>query len=250
MRARAVQALGLLWAWGSLGRVLKVAGLPYAPPGFSGLAPLTSPAVAALFSAIFIVSLVAFVGDRRRDAAAMVMAVLLAAGAGLQTWQWPPGEGVNGAVNLPGAVLVAMAVARWRAAEGDREAAGIEAGAGVVAAGYVLAGLAKLGGSGFAWTSRENLGMQIVSQGYAGMGALEPLRLYVADSGGLCRLLGVGTLAIELGAVLFMLPRLRPFVAAAIVALHLGIALLMDLHHYDWMFTTVGVAMGSRSWRR
>jgi hypothetical protein len=248
--AKALQTGGLLLAWASLSRVLQVDGLPHAPAPLGGLTFLTQPGPATLCSLAFAVAAYGYVCNRAADLAMAVMAGLLALGAALQRWQWPGEEGVNGAVMLPGAALVASLLARRLSPAARRDAAGVEAAAGIVAASYVLAGLSKLSTSGWGWTGQPNLGVHILAQGYAGLGALGPLREAVAQSALACRLLGVGTLTIELGAIVFLWPSLRRGWAATAVAMHLGISLLMGLHHYDWLLTVLGVAAEARSWRR
>lgn len=250
MRAsRALQAVGLLFAWASLARVQRVEGVPHAPAALQWLGPLTHPVAAAAVTVVFALLLGWFV-VRGGQATMVALAALLAAGAAVQGWQWPGDEGANGAVMLPGAALVAMAVARGMVPPERRDRAGIDAAAGLVAACYLLAGVAKLGGSGWAWTSQANLGVHILAQGYGGLGELEPLRTWVAGSPVVCRALGVGTLVIELGAVAFLRPGLRAVWAIGALFLHVGISLLMGLHHYDWLFTVLAVAVGSRSCRR
>lgn len=239
MIGRALVTLGALLAWASLGRVLRVEGMPHAPWGLDAL-PINA-AVATVVSLVFAASCMAFVIRRWEDAAAGVMVVMLAAGTQVMAWQWPPGMGVNGATMLPGAALTAWWVARRVGGAIGREDRGIEAACGLVAACYFVAMSSKVATSGLGWASAGNIGLQIATQGYLGE-PLQSLRLAAAHSPILCSALGVGTLLIKGGALLFVVPGARGCVVALLIGMHLGISVLMGLHHYDWMFTAVGWA--------
>lgn len=243
MIGRALVALGALLAWASLGRVLRVPGMPHAPWGLDAL-PMNA-VVATVASLMLVSSCIAFVLRRWEDAAVAMVVVLLAAGTQVMAWQWPAGMGVNGATMLPGAALTAWWVARRVGDVRGRENRGIEAACGLVGAGYFVAMSSKVATSGLAWASAGNIGLQIATQGYLAGEPLQSLRLAAAHSFGLCSALGVGTLLIEGGAVLFVVTRARPWIAGLLIAMHLGISVLMGLHHYDWMFTAVGWAVVS-----
>lgn len=248
MRAgRLLVGLGLLMAWASLGRVLRVDGLPYAPFGLNAL-PMNG-AITGGISLVFAGAWVSFVRGRAVDAAAGVMVVLLALGAQVQQWQSPGDTGVNGATMLPGAALLAWWLARRSTRDPEaREHRGIEAACGVVAACYAVAVASKLYMSGFGWASAGNIGLQIATQAYLAPEPVQSLRLAAGASSVLCGALGAGTILIEGGAILFVIPAARTWIAALLLAMHLGIAVLMGLHHYDWMFTAVGWALISAAW--
>jgi hypothetical protein len=251
--ARGFLGLGLITAWGSLSQILRVDGTPH-PRGLSALVDLSALATPVGFwslTALFIAATAAFV-LRWHQAWALGLAVgLLALGGHIQMSQWPGSLGVNGALVLPGAAGTAcLLAAGWRRLQGaDRQAmalSGLDAACGIAAAGYTLAAINKLDGSGLAWASGSNLALHITVHGYAGIEALLPMRLAVADNLLACAMLGVGTLLIEGSFGLFIAPRLRRPMALLAVAMHLGISLFVGLHHFDWMFLVLGLGLYPR----
>ncbi|MDP2307823.1 MAG: hypothetical protein Q8P18_17490 [Pseudomonadota bacterium] len=240
---RVLVGLSLVLAWASLAKVLRVEGLPH-PRGLAALVDLSvlvSPVAIGASSIVYAVALAAFVLGRRPDVAAAVLIGLLALGGHLQACQWPDGVGANGALTLPGAALSAWWLARRFGGTSGREAA-----CGIVAAAYPLAALSKVTSSGLEWAGAGNLSLHIASQSYVGWSALQPLRLAAAGSPALCGALGVGTLIIEAGVIAFVWAPARLPLAALVAAMHVGIALLMGLHHYEWMLVVLGLAL----WRK
>ena len=78
--------------------------------------------------------------------------------------------------------------------------------------------------------------------------AVEPLaalRMWVALRPWCCAALCVITVAVELGAVLLLLPRWRRSAAVALITLHGGVALLMGFVYLSWMLLLLGVATSS-----
>jgi hypothetical protein len=249
MLGRTSVGLGLLLAWGSLGHVTRTAGMPYAPLGLDAL-PMNG-GIALGFTLVFLGAWTAFVRGRAPDLAAVIIVMLFALGNQILEWQQPPGVGVNGATALPGAALTAWWVARRTSRTPDeRTHRGVEAACGIVAASYALAMLSKVYTSGFTWASAGNMGMQIATQGYLVPEPFQSVRLAAAASTPLCAALGVATLILEGGALLFVLPALRVPIAALLVGMHVGISALMGLHHYEWMFTALGWALVSAGARR
>lgn len=234
--------LGLAMAWASFGRILRVEGMPFAPFGLDTL-PMNGT-IAGLASLLFAGAWIGFVRGRGEDVAAGVVIGLLALGAQVQAWQSPPSLGVNGATMLPGAALLAWWLARRSTANPEaREHRGIEVACGLVAACYTVAVASKLYTSGLGWASPGNIGLQIATQAYLVSEPVQSLRLFASSSTMLCSALGVGTLLIEGGALFFVFPAARAPLAVLLVGMHIGIAVLMGLHHYDWMFTAVGWAL-------
>ncbi len=246
--ARLAVSLSLLMAWATLGRVSQVAGTPH-PRGLSALvdlSALTKPAFMAAATVVFLIALGAFAIGRKAELAGLSMAAMLALGGHVQVSQWPVDHGANRALVLPGAAILAYALAliwsRWRKLDDcDAERVGINAACGIAAATYFLAGLSKLSASGIAWVSGGNLSLHILVHSQAGQPWLLPLRTAIANIPWLCTAFGVGTLLIECSFLLFVLPQCRRFLALGALSLHLGIALALGLHHYDWMFMTLGL---------
>lgn len=225
-----LHAAGLAVAGVGLLRRLRPGPAAWAP------FPLELPAfLPGLFGLLHLLALGAFLGRRAPRLGAGALFLLLALGSTLVEWQWPPGVGVDNGLSLPALSALAWAI-------GGREAA-----CGTVAAGYSLAALSKLHGSGLGWATGLNLAQHISTHAWDGAPALLEARLALAASVPLCTALGAATFLIEGSAVLFLLPALRRPWALAAAAMHLGIALVMDLHHYDWMLVTLGLAFGHGS---
>jgi hypothetical protein len=173
-------------------------------------------------------------------AAALLSGLLLLVQAWLLAWQWPVGSGVDNGVTLPAAALLAWGVGAFLADPAVAARVGREAACGVVAAAYLLAVVSKLQGSGIGWASGQNLALHISIHDAGGL--LSPLRQWVVDSPRVCGALGVGTLLIEGSSLLFLLERFRRPWALLALGLHVGISLLMGLHHYDWLLVVLGLA--------
>lgn len=229
--SRVLIGLSLFAAWASLGRILRVDGVPY-PHGLSAIVDLsflTRTPAAVVATLVYAAAVVAFLRGSR--GAAAIVVTLLALGTHLQECQWPGDAGVNGSPILPGAAVAAWAIA------GSAEAA-----CGIVGAVYLLAGTSKILASGLAWAGGANLAIHIVSHAYEGLPALLPFRLAIADSPALCSAFGVATLILECGAVVFVVPAARKPMAVVLSAMHIGIGLLMGLHHYEFVFLVLGLA--------
>ncbi len=252
---RILMGLSLLFAWASLSSVTRVSGLPhaYGPSAWLPLAPLTSGPGFALVSVVFAGACLAFVLGRRAPVAAALIVALLVLMSHLQSAQWAPdAHHANRAVVLPGAAMVAWWLARWRSrgqGVGAADAAGVEAACGITAACYSFAGWSKVSGSGLEWASGPNLAMHLMVHSYGSVEPLRALRQGLAELPALCAFFGHGTLLIECSFGLFLVPRLRRLYATAAVLMHLGIALVMGLHHYDWMLMVAGLGFSSPSTR-
>ncbi len=248
---RTLLVLGLLATWGSLVRVLQVEGVPHAR-GLSAMVPLEALVSMPGFvvsTGLFGVAAAAFLWRRREGWAAVGMVLLYALMGHLQSAQWAlEAHQANRALVLPGAALIVYALVRaWVLRRGhgrDRaDAWGLEGACGVAAACYTLAGASKLLGSGTAWADGSNLAMHVAVHAHNGVAALLPLRMAVADSLALCEVFGTLTLTVEASFFLFVFPALRRPYALAAAAMHVGIALVMGLHHYDWMFVVLGLGL-------
>jgi hypothetical protein len=250
--ARLALGLSLALAWPSPAKMLAYRGIPH-PRGLSALVELSflaHPVAGIALTLAYAVAVVAFVSRIRPGLTAGIAAVLLALATHLYESQLPVGIGRHNASLLPGAVLSAYALAHVLTRRRDtdtRDWFGIEAGAGIVAAGYVLAGSSKLLGSGIAWAEGSNLALHIATHSYSGVAFMRPLRLWVADNHSLCTVLGAGTLLLECSFALFVLREARKPYALLATAMHSCISLLMGLHHFDWLFMTLGIAFASRA---
>ena len=241
---RGLVAAGALLA--GLGLLLRLRwdGLSH-PRGIAGLVDLSwlarAPSQVALTVAL--IGALAWFIRRGGAAAALLAGAVLLVQAWLLFWQWPVGSGVDNGVTLPAATLLAWGVGGLLVDPDQARRVGREAACGVVAAAYLLAVASKLQGSGLGWASGQNLALHISIHDAGGW--LSPLRRAVVDSPGLCGLLGVGTLLIEGSSLLFLFERFRRPWALLAVGMHVGISLLMGLHHYEWLLVVLGLALVS-----
>ena len=154
--------------------------------------------------------------------------------APLAAWAWAERilveSGVHHGKILPAAVALALALS------------GVEAACGVVAATYVLAGVAKLTGAGLNFLDPDYLGTLVLERSFLVPGGLSTLRQFVAESPLACTTLAALTLAAELGAVLFVVRRYRLRVAVVLAAMHVGIWITMGYTYISWVAVLLGLA--------
>ena len=248
---RTLLVLGLLATWGSLVRVLQVEGVPH-PRGLSSLLPLdvlVSVPGFVLCTGLFVGAAAAFLWRRWEGWAAVLMVLLYGVLGHLQSAQWVlEARQANRALVLPGAALIVYVLVRtWVLRRGGgrarADAWGLEGACGVAAACYTLAGTSKLLGSGTGWAEGSNLALHVAVHAHNGVASLLPLRMAVAESLVLCEVFGTLTLTVEATFFLFVFPALRRPYALAAAAMHVGIALVMGLHHYDWMLVVLGLGL-------
>jgi hypothetical protein len=108
----------------------------------------------------------------------------------------------------------------------------------VVAMAYCIIGLHKLQYSGLAWASSDNLRWVLYtasdSQGGNDVG------LFIADHPLLTHLFAWGTLFVEVGfPVVLLWPGMRWLMVPAVIGLHTGIWLTMNLNYLPWIATVV-----------
>lgn len=248
--ARVVIGLALLVAWPNPGRITRVSGIPY-PHGLSALVDLSllvQPAAVAVLTAAYGIAVIAFVLRVRQGISGLLAAGLLALVTHLTESQWPHGIGLHNGAILPGATLTAYSIAfliTRRRSLTEREWFGVEAACGIVAAGYSLAGLSKLLGSGLGWAQGANLSIHIATHSHSGAAFMRPLRLWVAENVQLCTLLGIGTLLVECSFLAYTWQKARKPYAILVTCMHTSISILMGLHHFDWLFTAIGFAWAS-----
>ncbi len=149
-------------------------------------------------------------------------------------WSWTERvlveSGVHHGKILPAAVALALSLS------------GVEAACGVVAATYVLAGVAKLTGAGVDFLHPDYLGTLLLERSFHQPEWLSTFRLAVAQSPLACSTMATFTLLAELGALLFLLPRYRLRVCLVLVAMHAGIYLTMGYIYVSWVAVLLGLA--------
>ena len=120
--------------------------------------------------------------------------------------------------------------------------AGWEAGYGVMAAAWVMAGAMKWRQGGAAWLRSGGLGLLVAERCHLGPAPLRWLRRAVVGSPRLCRLgSGLG-IVLERGGVALLKPALRIPYAVGTSALLLLIALLLGYVELEWGLVVVAVA--------
>ncbi len=119
----------------------------------------------------------------------------------------------------------------------------------LVALGYLLAGLAKLRHSGLDWVVSDNLRWVLYSGARSSRSVLPGVARFVADQLWLTIVIAAATLATE---ILFPLglvwERARVALAAASVALHLGVFLLLGLDYSTWVAVVLVLFLPWQRW--
>lgn len=108
----------------------------------------------------------------------------------------------------------------------------------VVALAYCLIGLHKLQYSGLAWATSDNLRWVLYTASDSQGG--NDIGLFVADHPLLTHLFAWWTLFVEVGfAIVLFYPWMRWFMVPAVIGLHTGIWLTMNLNYIAWIATVV-----------
>ncbi len=246
---RLLIAIGIFTAAGSLHGAFSTRTIEY-PRGISALIPLDfllTPIAMVLLVTLFLAALTSWTMGIREEPSGWTVVVLLALGLHLSLGHHPIDEVSNRAVNLPGAGLAAYLIwrkiARMQGDHSRQNRIGFDAFCGIAAICYALAGANKIWAPGVAWATGVNLANHITTHALLGSPIMLDLRLWVASQEVVCMLLGVGTLVIECGFVLFILRKYRPILSILAVVFHLSIGLIVGLHHPDWMFTVAGLGL-------
>lgn len=108
----------------------------------------------------------------------------------------------------------------------------------VVTAAYFLTGFQKVITSGPAWVLSDNLRNVMYGARLNGHAPTDVVSLFIADRPLLAHLVALGTLVVELGAVVVLArPHSRPWYLAAVCVLHAGIYLTHGLDYSMWAAT-------------
>ncbi len=124
----------------------------------------------------------------------------------------------------------------------EADAHGWDAASGVFGGCYVLAGIAKLRESGWAWGRAENMSLMLAERGFGRWGSL---RLWLAQQRPACGLIGATGLWIELGAVAFVYAPLRPAFAVGVVLFKLFTWVLFGYFEPEWVFTVIAIGLAA-----
>ncbi len=122
---------------------------------------------------------------------------------------------------------------------------GMTGALGMLAGSYVAAGTSKLLGGGLSWTTSSALRLMLLSHGEVeGNAWSTTIPQWTANSPYVCMALEVGTIIIQLGAVMLVLgPRARRLWAVLIVAFHAGIYLTSHILFLSPMLFATVVAI-------
>jgi hypothetical protein len=141
---------------------------------------------------------------------------------------------------LVGAVLVAAPVGLRLLDERRRPAWGwpVRTSLLLVTGVYFLTGFQKLVSSGPAWVLSDNLRNVMYGARLNGHAPTDQVSLFIADRPALAHLVALGTLAVELGAIVVLVrPRLRRWFVLAVGVMHAGIYLTHGLDYSMWFGT-------------
>lgn len=134
--------------------------------------------------------------------------------------------------------------------EATQRARGWDAAAGVFGGCYVLAGIAKIRESGWDWGRAESMSVMLAERGFGRLGGL---RLALAQSRAACTVIGVTGMGIELGAIAFVWPPARPWLAMAVVGFKAMTWGLFGYFEPEWTLAVIAIgvaaaAIGGAGW--
>jgi hypothetical protein len=172
-----------------------------------GRAQLLAGALALVLLALFAESHAALVGGPRRD--------LFASGVALLGWS------------------CGLAYGRGLGSDGAREDLAEAGAVAMLVATYVAAAISKLAAEGLDWTDPSTLRALLLSQRrVTDHGLASGWANAIIDHPGLSRALAAATLAIQLGAFLYLYrPWLRVAWGSLLLAFHINVALLTGIHY-------------------
>ena len=138
--------------------------------------------------------------------------------------------------------LVAQPFLRWAGHSGEEaHERGWQASCGVLAGAYVLAAIAKLRESGPAWVHPRYQALLVAERGFHGPRILRRFRLAIARSPHAARIVGLTGFWVGALAFLYLVPALRPFVLAVVIALHIGFVVLLGYAEPEWVIVMIAV---------
>ncbi len=245
-------AAALLLSWANSATHVVMSDRPLYMWGkrvLQGRVRLVRSGILALLSAGYVALVLAFSAGVHREWAAVGVLVAM---AGIRRWeiaQWPGDLVVRLGKYLPAGLclaawLVGSSALAWSGRPADEASRlGWSAACGAMGGAYLLAGIAKLREAGLVWARPGYQALLVAERAFAGPRPLRALRLAVARSPLASRSMGVVGLGLELGAVLLVVPEARPVVAGAVVALHVGFALLLGYVEPEWTAALVAVVL-------
>ena len=248
-------AVGLVLSWVNSAMHVAMSERPlYAMSRrvFQGPVRRARGALVLLLSAVFVAQVVAFTVGWNPEWVAITLLLSL---FGVRQWekaQWPGdivvylGKYVAAAACLA-AWLVAQPVLRlWGYPAEEARHLGWDAACGVMAGAFTLAGLTKLREAGVRWLEAKHHALLIAERAFSGPMWLRRLRLAVARSPHATQIIGVYGMAVELGAIAFVVPELRVAVLVALWALLIGFVVLLGYFEVEWATVALAVMLLAR----
>ncbi len=193
-------------------------------------------------TALYLPALVAFAAGWNRLAAAVALFVLAGLGRQLVRVAWQKsgntvdrlGLYVPAAVSLFGWILVRLLT--WHLSPEASEKLAWSGACGVLAGIYTLGGLAKyFEGGGFSWISTRNMSLLVAERSWAENSRVARMRRAAIAIPGLMFAGAAYGFAVEVLAILFVIPALRWPIAIAAAALQVSIILLMGYVELEWI---------------
>lgn len=121
------------------------------------------------------------------------------------------------------------------------EAAGWEAGAGVMGATLALAALAKWRAARWNWFKSAGMGLLVAERAYSGPAPLRALRRSVSRSRLVSAFCTQAGMVIEGAGVLYVFPQVRPLLAAIVVLLLVNFYVLLGYIEEEWMLALIAI---------
>ncbi|GDX80549.1 hypothetical protein LBMAG42_23600 [Deltaproteobacteria bacterium] len=134
------------------------------------------------------------------------------------------------------------ALLAWLVAGALNPAHAWDAAAGVFAACYVLAGIAKVRETGWGWGRAENMSLLLAERGFGRFGAL---RLRLATNRAACAAIGAAGLGVEFAAAGFLWAPARPGLAVGIVAFKALTYVLYGYFEPEWALTAAAIGVAA-----
>lgn len=177
---------------------------------------------------------------------------ILASIAAIRRWeiaQWPDNIVVRLGKYAPAAAsllawLCTRAVGGLFGADPTETARlGWNAACGVIGGAYLLAAIAKVREAGWVWMHPRYQALLVAERAFSGPRLLRGLRWAVARSTFVSSAMGITGMLVEFGGALFVVPELRPAVAAAVVALHIGFVVLLGYIELEWVLVVIAITL-------
>jgi ABC-type amino acid transport system permease subunit len=192
---------------------------------------------------------VAFLRGLHLEWVALAILVLLATIRRFEILQWPGDIVVRLGKYVPAAAcLLAWLVSQpilkhfgFSSAEANH--LGWNAACGVMAGAYVLAAIAKLRETGWKWMKPRYQALLVAERAYLGPALLRRMRSAIAHSRRASAVVGATGFFVELFAILFVVPLIRPYLLGVVLVLNFGFLTLLGYFELEWMVVLVAITL-------